>query len=115
MASFPAAPISREQGKNASIITQEIAILELRVLQAIANNEFTVSASDTTIITINSTSVTGSPMTMSTAYYNAWKLQDNAVKEAEMDEVIGFFRSLGYAINRISNSTGTLFHWQISW
>ena len=63
MAYFPTATLARDRGQDNSLIAQEISILELRVLAAIAANALTTTSTDTTTVTIAGTTVTGSPMT----------------------------------------------------
>ena len=94
MAYFPTATLARERGQNNSLIAQEISILELRVLTAIAANALTITSTDTTTVSINSTTITGSPMTNNDAvgesFYKVWKGTTTSTLQTEqMSEVIG--------------------------
>lgn len=61
------------------------------------------------------------PMTQSTAYYNAWSdpatYTDDAsvLARSRMDAVIRYFSALGYRIQRQRVGTTNFFQWVISW
>jgi hypothetical protein len=98
MAYFPTATLARDRGPNNSLIAQEISILEIRVLAAIAANALTITSTDTTTVSINGTTVTGSPMTNNDAtgesYYKVWKGTTISTLETEqMSEVMTHFTS----------------------
>jgi hypothetical protein len=116
---FPSAVQARQQGSDNSVITQEIAIIGLRILDAIAANQLSTTVSATTTVTINGVTITGSIMTNSDStgaeYYDVWQnTTTDAVKLEQMSEVLDYFARQGYNIVRIS-STGTEFYWSISW
>ena len=111
----PSAIQARQQGS----ITQEIAIISLRILDAISSNQLSTTVSDTTTVVINGVTITGSIMTAADAtgaeYYDVWQNRStDTVKLAQMTEVLDYFSRQGYNIRRIS-TTGTEFFWSISW
>ena len=103
MTSFITATDARLRSENTTLIREEIAIIELAILSAISDNEFTVNIKHNTTIEINGTTITGSPMTLDDStggdYYSVWQgLTTNAVLKAQMDEVISYFEGLKYSI-----------------
>ena len=121
MAYFPTATLARERGQDNSLIAQEISILELRVLTAIAANALTITSTDTTTVTVNSTTITGSPMTnnntVGESFYSVWKGTTTSTLQTEqMSEVMTHFTSKKYTIVRKKNTTtNDTFYWEISW
>ncbi len=121
MAYFPTASYARDRGQDNQLIAQEILILELRVLAAIASNALSTTASDTTTVTINSTVITGSPMTnddaTGEAFYSVWKGNtESTIKTEQMSEVMKHFTDKKYTIVRKKNTTtNDTFYWDISW
>jgi hypothetical protein len=121
MAYFPTASYARDRGQDNNLIAQEITILELRVLSAIANNALSTTSSDTTTVTINGTVITGSPMTnddaTGEAFYSVWKGNtESTLKSEQMREVMTHFSSKKYTIVRKKNTTtNDTFYWEISW
>jgi GTP:adenosylcobinamide-phosphate guanylyltransferase len=122
MAIFIDASEARFRAENDSLITSQISIMEMAILAAIASNQFTVNVTHNSTVSINGTTITGSPMTMDTAtglaYWNVW--QDNTtdnVKKAQMDAVINYFEDLKYSITRVTaqGTTNAIFYWQITW
>ena len=110
MAYFPTATLARDRGQNNSLIAQEISILELRVLAAIAANALTTTSTDTTTVTIAGTTITGSPMTKNDAtgeaFYSVWKgTTTSTIKTEQMSEVMTHFTSKKYTIVRKKNTT----------
>jgi hypothetical protein len=122
MAIFPAASDARLRAENDSLINSQVVIMELAILNAIANNQFSVNITNSSTVSINGTTITGSPMTMDNAtglaYWNVWQgnTTDN-VKKAQMDAVINYFTGLKYSIVRLTaqGTTNSIFYWQISW
>ena len=119
MARFPKATTAREQAQGTSTVVQQIAIMEMAIAAAIVNGEFDVSITNTSTVTIQGTTITGSPMTDNDAdglnYYKAWQgTTTDAVKTEQMKEVINHFEGLGYTIARKSTS-GTYLYWLINW
>lgn len=93
--------------------------MEIAVLNAIASGTFSATISDTSTVTIQGTTITGSPMTDNDTdglnYYKAYQgTITDTVKTEQMNEVIAHFENKGYTISRKSSS-GTYFYWQISW
>ena len=121
MAYFPTATLARDRGQDNSLIAQEISILELRVLAAIAANALTITATDLTTVTVNGTTITGSPMTTNDAvgesFYSVWKGNTTStLKTEQMSEVMTHFTSKKYTIVRKKNTTtNDTFYWEISW
>ena len=124
MASFPTAAQARERGQNNRVIREEIFLIELNVLDAIANNLLTVdfggSLSDSSASTtqVNGTTVTASEMTADNTgggCYNVWKTTTtDATKTEAMAEVISYFANKGFTISRKSGNS-TTFYWSLSW
>jgi len=121
MANFPTAAQARERGQGNRIITEEIMLLELAILDSVSSGalevEFGDSLSDSTqsTILVNGTTVTASPMTDDATYYNVWKeTSTDAAKTEQMKEVIDHFQAKGYTISRRSSNNTTLY-WLISW
>jgi hypothetical protein len=119
MARFPTATNAREQAQGTTTVVQQIAIMEIAVAGAIASGLFTVNITNTSTVTIQGSTITGSPMTDNDTggqnYYKAWQgTITDAVKTEQMNEVINHFEGLGYTIARKSTS-GTYFYWQIDW
>jgi hypothetical protein len=116
---FPSAVQARQQGSDNSVITQEIAIIGLRILDAISANQLNTLVSASTTVTINGVVITGSIMTNDDStgaeYYDVWQNRAiDAAKQEQMSKVIDYFTRQGYNIVRIS-TTGTEFYWSISW
>ena len=119
MAYLPTGAQARERAQNKYVIAQQIAIMEVAKLNAIASNALTPSITNASTVTIQGTTITGSPMTDNDTdglnYYKAWQgTITDAVKTEQMNEVIAHFEGKGYTISRKSSS-GTYFYWQISW
>lgn len=110
---------AREQSQGNSVIAQEVFIITLRILAAIAANTLSTTASASTTVTVNGTTITGSIMTnanpLGQSYYQVWRgTTVDATKTEQMNEVVNHFKNLGYTINRKS-TTGTEFYWEILW
>lgn len=125
MANFPTAAQARERGQGNRVITEEIAILELAIIDAVSNGNLTVdyggslSDSSASTISVHGSTLTASPMTTDDsdgqAYYNTWKeTVTDAAKTEQMKEVIDHFEANGYTISRRSSNSQT-FYWRISW
>ena len=119
MARFPTATNAREQAQGTSTVVQQIAIMEVAVADAVASGVFTVNVSNTSTVTIQGTTITGSPMTDNDVdgqnYYKAYQgTITDTVKTEQMNEVIAHFENKGYTIARKSSS-GTYFYWYITW
>ena len=52
MAYFPTGAQARERAQNNNVLAQQISIMEIAVLNAIANSAFAATISDTTTVTI---------------------------------------------------------------
>ena len=119
MAYFPTGEQARERSQGNNVLAQQIAIMEVAVLDAIASGAFTASITDTSTVSIQGSTITGSPMTDNDTdglnYNKTWKATiTDAVKTEQMSEVINHFKNKGFTISRKS-STGTYFYWYISW
>ena len=119
MAYFPSGSQARERAQGNNTLAQQIAIMEIAVLDAIANGAFAATISDTSTVTIQGTTITGSPMTDNDTdglnYYKAYQgTTTDAVKIEQMNEVIAHFENKGFTIARKSSS-GTYFYWYITW
>lgn len=108
-ADFPSALDMRGRKKVSVEILDEICAIKRAILLAdeACNLEVCV---DGTLMTTE-----GSPV--SEQYYKVWQgLEEDRTKELQMNEVIGAFESLGYAITRVTScDTGNTFKWCISW
>lgn len=119
MAYFPTGAQARERAQGNNTLAQQIAIMEIAVLDAISDGEFSATISNTSTVTIQGSTITGSPMTDNDTdgqnYYKAWQgtITDN-VKVEQMKEVIAHFEGKGYTISRKSSS-GTYFYWYLTW
>ena len=119
MAFFPTGAQARERAQGNNTLAQQIAIMEVAVLDAIANSAFTATISNSSTVTIQGSTITGSPMTDNDTdgqnFYKAYQgtITDD-VKVEQMNEVIAHFQCKGYTIARKSSS-GTYFYWEISW
>lgn len=119
MATFPTGSQARERAQDNNLLNQQIAIMEIAVLDTIASSAFSVNITDSSTVSIQGTTITGSPMTdndtLGETYYKAWQgTITDKVKVEQMNEVIAHFENKGYTIARKSSS-GTYFYWQISW
>lgn len=121
MAFFPTAVQARERSQGNRIIIEEIMLLELAVTDAIASGALSVEYGDAigdstqSTISVNGTTVTASPMTDDTSYYNVWKgTTTDAAKTEQMKEVVDHFEAKGFTISRKSSNSSTLY-WDISW
>lgn len=116
---LPSAANAREQSQGNNVIAQEVFVITLRISAAVSNNSLSTTASAATQVTVNGVSITGSPMTNADStgrsYYQVWKgTESDDVKTEQMNEVIDYFKNLGYSISRKS-TTGTEFYWDIRW
>jgi len=119
MAYFPTGAQARERAQGNNTLAQQIAIMEIAVLNAVASGAFSATVSNTSTVSIQGTTITGSPMTDNDSdglnYYKAWQgTITDAVKTEQMNEVITHFEARGYTISRKSTS-GTYFYWYITW
>lgn len=122
MAIFPTASEARDRADNDSVINGQIEIIKLSILNAIASYTFTTNVTHTSTVSINGTTITGSPMTMDNAtglaYWNVWQGNvTDSVKKAQMDAVISYFEGLKYSITRLTatGTTNSIFYWKLSW
>lgn len=110
---------ARERSQGNDVIAEEVFVITLRVIAAQAANQLSTVASATTQVSVNGTTITGSTMTNADAtgrsYYQVWRgTATDATKTEQMNEVISYFKNLGYSVVRKS-TTGTEFYWDISW
>lgn len=122
MAIFPTATEARDRADNDSLINSQIEIIKLSILNAIASNLFTTTVTHNSTVSINGTTITGSPMTMDSAtglaYWNVWQGNTaDEVKKAQMDAVISYFEGLKYSITRLTaqGTTNSIFYWRLTW
>ena len=122
MAIFLTATNARLLSENQSLITGQISIIELAILSAISSNHFTAQIKHNTTVSINGTTITGSPMTnddsTAASFFNVWQGNTvDIVKKAQMDEVISYFTGLSYDISRITSTgtSNTIFYWSVNW
>lgn len=122
MATFPTATEARTSSVWTRVVNQEIAIIELAILDAIDNDVLTVTIDHTTEVVIGGQTITGSIMAnnndISAAYYSVWQgiTEDTAALE-QMLAVISYFEGLGYSITRLANvvSDVSYLKWQLNW
>ena len=119
MAYFPTGAQARERAQNNNVLAQQISIMEISVLNSIASSTFTAKITNSSTVTIQGATVTGSPMTDNDTdgqnYYKVYQgTTTDAVKTEQMAEVIAHFENKGYTIARKSTS-GTYFFWEITW
>ena len=119
MSSLPTASDAKTIGLVSATVAQEISVILLRVIAAAQSGSFTATASSSTTVSINGTTVTGSIMTNADAtghtYYNVWQgTTTDTAKTNQMQQVIDYFQGMGYTITRKS-STGTELYWSVSW
>lgn len=119
MAVFPSGSQARERAQGNNTLVQQISIMEIAVLDAIAVGAMAVNITNSSTVTIQGTTITGSPMTDDDTdgrnYYKTWQgTITDATKLEQMNEVIAHFENKGYNIARKSSS-GTYFYWRISW
>lgn len=121
MSYLGSATVSRQRSQNNLLLAQEIMLLELAVLDAIANNTISVTVDHTTTATVNGAAVTATPMTADDAtgqsYFSVWSgATDSDLLTWQMDQVIAHFESLNFSITRLTNTTtDNTFNWKISW
>ena len=119
MAIFPTGAQARERAQGNNTLVQQIAIMEVAVLDAITAGTFTAKITDSSTVTIQGATITGSPMTDNDTdgqnYYKVYQgTTTDTVKTEQMNEVIAHFQNKGYTIARKS-TTGTIFFWEITW
>lgn len=119
MAVFPTGAQARERAQGNNTLVQQIAIMEVAVLDAITAGTFTAKITDSSTVTIQGATITGSPMTDNDTdgqnYYKVYQgTTTDTVKTEQMNEVIAYFQNKGYTIARKS-TTGTIFFWEITW
>ena len=121
MAYFPTGAQARERSQGNNVLAQQIAIMEVAVITAIASGTFTATISNTSTVSIQGTTITGSPMTNNDAtgesYYKVWKgTTVSTLQTEQMSEVMTHFTSKKYTIVRKKNTTtNDTFYWEISW
>jgi len=109
------------QRSSANNILAEINILQLAIDSGAASGELIVDYYNTSTITLNGITITGSPMTIDTGnvYFNAWFQPDMyqtspyLSAQAQMNQVVAYFSTLGYSIKRYRNGTNNNFFWQV--
>ena len=102
-----------------TIITEEVLLIALNILKTIDLNGRSVTVDTNTVTLVNEVPVDGTPMTSTDgstmAYYDVWQgTIIDPIKSGNMNEVIKYFTSRGYSINRKSDDMSTMY-WYISW
>lgn len=98
---FLTAKMAREKSRNNVRIQNEIRTLEDNILEAVQNGKL-------------STIVSNSGMTINNNYYLVWKKMNiDKVLSDEMEQVISFFKQLGFNIVRKEENHAMV--WQIDW
>jgi len=116
---LPTATEAAIQSLEGTLITEEVLLIALNILAAIDINLRVLTVDTNTITYVNGVPVDGTPMTSSdgstSAYYDVWKgTVVDPIKSGNMNEVIKYFTSRGYSINRKSDDDITMY-WYISW
>jgi hypothetical protein len=115
--------IAMGQAAGSNDILAEVNILQLAVDAAATAGTTQMDFHTTTTVTLNGTTITGSPMTIDsgTVYYNGWTdpatyyQSQYVLARAKMDVVVGYFSRLGYSIRRYRDGTANNFYWSIMW
>lgn len=102
---FVSAAQARKDSRNNSAVHEEVRLLEAAVLAKIDIGELSVTVS------------TGTPMTDSVDYYNAYySVTEDAAKYDQVTYVERYFRNLGYTVLVSENSdTQSNIVWKINW
>ena len=116
---IPNAEEAITQSADSYIITQEVFIILLNILNAIAFGVRSCTVTSSTVTTVVGTGITGSIMTNSDTstetYYDVWQgTITDSVKTAQMEAVIKYFTKLGYNISRKSADSQTMY-WSVTW
>jgi len=116
---LPTATEAAIQSLEGTLITEEVLLIALNILSTIDANLRELTVDTNTITPVNGVSVDGTPMTSSDgsshAYYEVWKgIVIDPIKSGNMNEVIKYFTSRKYSINRRTSDNVTMY-WYISW
>lgn len=116
---IPSAEEAITQSADSYIITQEVFIILLNILNAIAFSMRSCTVSATTVTPVIGVDITGSIMTntdtSTETYYDVWQgTITDQVKTAQMEAVIKYFTKLGYSISRKSADSQTMY-WSVTW
>lgn len=120
--------LDAEQARNCSrgnaLITQEILIISLAIIEAVEAELLTVTIQFDTTVEVNPdgptfTITTGSPMTNETAFgFSVYSVWSGATVDAKITEqletVTAYFTKYGYSLSIISTN-GTTISWKLSW
>jgi len=109
---FLTANEARSGSRDNSLIFTEIRSIESEILTAVGLGNLSVTISDTVMTATDATGII-----VSKVYSDVWQsLVENKVLDLQMNEVIDHFKSLGYSIVRMLNTTtNTTFVWVIMW
>lgn len=112
---FPNAEQARKGSRNNLVIHREIRHIEEAILDAIDDGLLTVSITDSVMTLAGTSDEPGSGR----AYFTAWMADaidaDRALTD-QMNNVLIYFKDLGYSIIRKSNgSNAVTFKWEILW
>jgi len=110
---------ARNWARDSEVITSEIFIISMAIIAAADAKNLSTTVQHDTTVDINSTTITGSPMTNQDAtgltYYNVFAdVTTDAKLTEQMDTVIKYFEKYDYAITRTS-ATGVSITWNVSW
>lgn len=103
---------ARAKAQNDSVIFREVRSIEDAILSAVAAGQYEVAVTETTM-----TATVDPGLQTAIVYFNTWRgLGEDRAKYVQMNNVITYFKDLGYSIERRTNShTGSTFKWVISW
>ena len=105
----------RAQVQSNLTVETEIYLLYAGIILAKESGYSSAILNKDTETDVNGATVTGSPMTINSVYYNVWQnLVIGNLQTLEMNKVVDYYKKLGYTITRKSNDMEHLY-WQITW
>jgi len=97
------------------VVETELALLNINIVNAVDNNQTSVTVAGSTQTQFGANTVVGTPMTLDANYYASWQTTTaNNLASGQMQSVIDNFTKLGYTVSRKSTD-GQHISWQISW
>ena len=116
MFQFPTASQLRTDSLDKLAILREIRAIEEEILLAQNRNELAVNITNSPF-TFFDLLLPAIPIQKSELYYTAWKTENQfKLENAQMSEVIDYFKNRGYSIMRKLNSVSNkTFYWEIKW
>lgn len=102
---------ARAKSRNDIIIFNEIRTIELAILNASGDGDLSVEVTGTSMTSTTDEIVTARE------YFKAWQGSvPNRAKEQQMANIVDYFYSLGYQIERrVNGATGDTFKWSVYW